>query len=171
MAANIEWIYNFEEKSKLFIWSHNVHISRIRLAYDNIGMELVNKYKEKYFALGFDFNKGSFLANERNNDGSYTLKKFEVNPLNRTFSKAIENFKYQCVYIPLNKFKEDTDSAAWLFKVWTCRSIGAVYRDDLETYFVAQLRLPKAFDGLIIVNQTQAVSPIDNNRQKYYNED
>lgn len=69
MAGNLIWINKLKPKNKIIIWAHNGHVSKgERCGFLNIicekamGNILKSKFGNKYYPIGFEFNKGSFMA-------------------------------------------------------------------------------------------------------------
>jgi erythromycin esterase len=70
MAEKVQWIYDYE-KSKgnntLFLAGHNGHIEKTsasKAGYTSMGQRLQEVFKEEYFAIGTDFYKNTFRAND-----------------------------------------------------------------------------------------------------------
>ena len=78
MAQNILWLLNREKSgAKVVVWAHNMHIEK--LTYPNFGSMgyYLNQYlKSKYYALGFEFYKGSFKT--RNYDLNNQSKNWDI---------------------------------------------------------------------------------------------
>jgi hypothetical protein len=73
MAANVDWILNefAPINEKAFLWAHNEHVmysnitnGRTGESFGTLGSMIRGIVHNKVYSIGFDFNRGSFIANE-----------------------------------------------------------------------------------------------------------
>lgn len=93
MAEKVQWILNYEQNmgyDTLFLSGHNGHIEKTSASlagYTSMGERLSQIFEEKYFAIGTEFYKSTFLCNDTSsgkrkefslkNDKSKLIKLFE----------------------------------------------------------------------------------------------
>jgi erythromycin esterase len=154
MAENIEWILDHEGKdSKMLIWAHNRHISKHDMW---MGRYLKKKYGDEYYAIGFDFNKGTFKAGDLKNPG--IKKDFTVNYTAKgTSGQVFSELNMPVFFIDIEKaVKTGTPSKVFFKEKITQRSIPAGFNTDKENEFFLSDALYHEYDGLIFVNNTTA---------------
>ncbi len=150
MAENISWTLDHEgPESKMLVWAHNAHISKIRGSIDYMGGHLKNLYKSEYYAIGFDFNAGSFRAG----------KVFTVgNAIKGSTGNIFSSFERPALFIDIAK-AVDTKSPAKSFfmKKIPQRMVGGLGFDPAkENDYYVNDPLYTEYDGLIFINTTSA---------------
>lgn len=55
-------MYSFSHEKMIAIWAHNGHVSNSKRISDGMGKYLKKEFNQKYFIVGVDFVKGSFVA-------------------------------------------------------------------------------------------------------------
>lgn len=164
MAENCEWIYNYENKNKMVIWAHNLHIAK-NITKDNnlpMGYYLNKKFSEDYYAMGFDFNKGDFRAynTETKKYGICTVP--EINS-----KKSVEYIFKQCssprFFLDFDSNKKIDVINGFLNERLDARSIGGSYnpKKQLDGKDGTDQKLVTMYDGLIFFNQTSAVEMLN----------
>ncbi|RYE30143.1 MAG: erythromycin esterase family protein [Sphingobacteriaceae bacterium] len=162
MAENIAWILEHEgPESKMMLWAHNYHVSKNEGINTNktMGSYLKKQYKDQYYVIGFDFNKGSFRAVDVK---SYKLKVFTVPEA----KKGSSGYFFSGLNMPL--FFIDMESAVKtgfpakniFTKSINQRSTGATFNMDWETKTYIKDPLYDYYDGLIFINKTTATTLI-----------
>ena len=71
MAQNVKWIFE-NENSKVFVWAHNLHISKLlqpdwelqKVGGKRMGSYLKDFFGSDFYNIGFVFNEGYFMANQ-----------------------------------------------------------------------------------------------------------
>jgi len=159
MAENIQWILNYEgADSKIMLWAHNRHIDKYGGSFSSLGTHLKTEYNDQYYAIGFDFNKGSFNAFDPK---SSTIKVFTV--LNSREGSSGDFFSrtgLPVFFIDIEKaVKTNSDLEKFFTKNIYQRNIGGGYdpsTDENKSYFNEPLS--KLYDGLIFVDKTSATT-------------
>lgn len=157
MAENIQWILNYEgADSKMMLWAHNQHINKYGLNFSNLGRHLKSFYSGQYYAIGFDFNKGSFNAFDPKTS---TIKAFTVlSSREGSSGNFFSGIGLPVFFIDIEKaVKTTSDLENFFTKNIYQRNIGAGYdpsKDESRSYFKEPLY--KLFDGLIFVDKTTA---------------
>jgi len=169
MAQNVKWIYEFEGKSKIFLWAHNGHVAKAPMAYRPMGEFLDKQYDSTYCSIGFDFNQGGFQAKEPIGE-DYQLKTFNVKPRKESLAFQLLKINYPISLLNLSAMKPADYQLKWLLNdVQTIRSIGALFYPESEGYFLADLKnLNQLFDALIFIDKTTPTVPIDDNLKTHY---
>ena len=157
MAENIQWILDHEgANSKIMIWAHNRHIDKFGGNFSNLGSHLKNLYNDQYYAIGFDFNSGSFNAFDTKTSGvkTFTVQFSKPGSSGRLF----DEIGLPVFFINMEELvKTNPDLKKFFSKNIYQRDIGAGYDpslDDNRSYF--NWPLYKLYDGLIFVDKTTA---------------
>jgi erythromycin esterase len=162
MAYNVGQIYEIE-KTKIVLWAHNGHVN-LRSSYNwlkSMGQYLRTSFGEKYYSIGFKFNKGTFLAVA----GAPSLVHKLVRRVFHKYSRVrIEAFTLPAS--PVNSFSRKLSATGIPAFMIDLRStsellfssrqiaydVGAVYmnrRRCLGSFIANQM-----FDGLIYIDET-----------------
>ena len=156
MAQNINWIYELE-KAPVFAWAHNAHIGKtpsFNKHVQRMGMFLNTLYGTAYYNIGFVFNQGSFLAycKETKKVQECSVFRYEKNTLTNELSRAgIDAF-----------FIDLTTSDNRLFrKSAKAYNIGGGFAQEYWNRCSPAIVAKKQFDGLIFINTTTCVVPIN----------
>jgi len=157
MAENAIAIKAGTANDKLIIWAHNGHVAKTAL-YGNpaMGAYLHNKYKDKYYVIATDMNKGyvrvrKFIAKNKPISNWQSIYYPEVNSI-----KAYEYFFKACKFknfiLDLNEAKQDPELDAFLTQEKEMRLIGA-----LSIPVNKKLSLANNFDMVIFFNETTSI--------------
>lgn len=173
MAENIKWILDNETPdSKMMIWAHNLHVAKgientnkLTTEYQQgnvkrMGSNLYDIYKDKMYVIGFEFGKGSFIANFKNKkngqmaNGKCTLKSVKSDSAAYIFSKVDSLFFIDFKSCEKNKYAKN-----FLSTPQNCHYVGAGFSSENDSYRSEILDV--RYDGLIFVNNTNSAEPID----------
>ena len=126
-----------------------------------MGAILKKLYHSDYFSVGFDFNKGGFLAVDITNPA---LKAFKVsNALNNSTGAYFSMLKIPQFFINIDAVVDDRKSLNYLFtKKIKQRSIGAGFNAAKENDYYVDEPICKEFNGLIFVNEITYSLPLEN---------
>ncbi|MES2274504.1 MAG: erythromycin esterase family protein [Bacteroidota bacterium] len=154
MAENVEWIANYMHHSKVMVWAHNGHINKTAGSdgYKRMGMYLANDLKDKYYAMGFDFNNGSmrsFDMKQRKNVAA-EMPKARPGSSGDVFAQCAEpnfilDFKSASADPLVNTFL-NTNIASVFY--------GAQYNGEAPHYVTH--KLAETFDAMIFIRDTHA---------------
>jgi erythromycin esterase len=160
MAENIKWILDYEgQDSKIMLWAHNEHLNKSDIWHKRMGYNLKQEYKEQYYVIGFDFNKGSFLA--------FDVKTFR--PTIFTVPDADEKssgYFFSTLNIPeffidMEKaVKENAAAKSFFTNRILQRSTGGTFDMSKEKDTYLKDPLYTYYDGLIFVNNTSAIKSL-----------
>jgi len=150
MAENVEWILDHEAPdSKMMIWAHNFHIGKT-----DMGSYLKKKYTNQYYAIGFDFNKGTFRAVDlidHRGLTNFTVGNAEPGSSGNIFSQ----FNIPAFFFDIEStVKTNSPAKSFFTKTLRHRSISAGYGDTWESNMYLPEPLYSYFDGLIFINDT-----------------
>ncbi|MFN3908288.1 MAG: erythromycin esterase family protein [Flavobacterium sp.] len=155
MFENLKWIVkNKANNGKVFIWAHNEHINfkgfgnySNRKIY-NLGKHLKAYYQNDYYAVGFDFEKGTL--------GGFTQQdqklKWQLYPINQafanTFAATLAKAKEEIFFIEITK--ENTES----FKFFNKRQLqlltgGLGYQPNRNNLYTK--KYAEMYDALIFI--------------------
>lgn len=174
MASTIQQIRTIEN-AKVFVWAHSEHIKKngtkgtYQPANKVMGSYLKSMFGEKYYAIGFLFHQGTFLAVKGHS--SLASRMFSRYILSQKFIKKLPAGCYvsgspkHSIASTMSKFNQPsffidlTNTHNEMFTTrQTAYSIGAVFMNknrSLQTFIPAQ-----CYDGLFFVNNTNASHPL-----------
>ena len=164
MADNLRRIASREPADTRFvIWAHNGHIQTSDSdGYQTLGYHLRRFYGKNYYALGLNFNRGSFQAREQKPQeaGKVMVKSWSVNV---AISDSIEWYEAQTgVQIFISDFRSQRQTAEiteWLNTPRPFRSIGSTYEPNFEATPYPPKTLNKEYDGLFFIDTTTGSRP------------
>ncbi|HEY6373721.1 MAG TPA: erythromycin esterase family protein [Candidatus Sulfotelmatobacter sp.] len=153
MAENVEWIADENPGAKIVLWAHNGHIA-YTAQYGPMGGYLHKKFGNQLVNFGFSFNEGSFRAVETGK----SLHDFRVGPAPEgSLDHELASAGLPLFALDLRQLPQKGPVAHWFAQPRDARSIGAVYgAGQPESWSVASLRWPQAFDVILFVNDTTA---------------
>jgi erythromycin esterase-like protein len=167
MADTLYLLVNYISKvksctAKIVVWAHNSHIGDARATekgkgYNeiNLGQRVKERSGNKSFLLGFMTNKGTVTA-ASNWDG--VVERKNLRPALR--GSYEHYFKHLGKDFIINL--RDHNLKAIIPETMLERAVGVLYRPKTEFishYFEADLL--KQFDGLIYLNETKALTPLE----------
>jgi erythromycin esterase len=150
MAANIGWIDSTQAGNRpLMVWAHNYHI-QIEKRLPNMGSRLRNRYQEKYYALGFFFNQGSYTATSvKSYRERYTLKfSFPEAPVG-TLSNVMKETKLNNAFIDFKQDHLSPSTYSWLLGRHRFWSAGYRGTATAQRLLLHKRKLSEDFDGLV----------------------
>jgi erythromycin esterase len=166
MAENIEWIYNYTGHKKIMVWAHNAHISKASgsMRVISMGENLANYFGAKYYAMGFDFDRGS-MRSYNLEQGKYEWPKLPEAGKIRGSSGAIFAKCRVPDFIIDTKSASEADPvvAEFLNKDVYSISIGLTYnsKGGLGQMFVKN-KLAQSYDAVIFIKDTTPVHNMNN---------
>ncbi len=183
MAENVETqLKMLGQKARMVVGGHNAHIqlgpfgdgvpSMKGLSLPAMGGHLRKRFGDAYYALGFDFYRGSFQALERGEKGRSTLQEFQMPPAAEGsvawyLKTAADGKGIQDFVVNLRGAPKTGPVAEWLVRPLSMTNLtGAFSRDRKREDSQAILRLREYFDGLLFVEQTTRARPTAGNTDK-----
>lgn len=167
MAANVDWVLNEIDPGpeKAFLWAHNAHVKYSDMteaktgkwAGSSLGKILKNQLNGKVYAIGLDFNQGSFIANEIK-QGIIGKRVWTVDQApENTFPYFLSKTNMEALFMDFHSFQNE-NVVSWL-KNKSVRShdIGGAYYPDSDSLF-RPYALLESFDGLIFINDTHEIT-------------
>jgi len=157
MAENIEWIYDFENKTKTILWAHNEHIinNNNKKEQKPIGYYLKEKFSNEYYSFGFGFYKGANCTYSR------TERKWVINiipavSIKKSTDAIFGKCKYPNFILDFKTVKNNELIRKFLKTDLYHRAIGATYYPEkvkLRNY--KKTKLFDSFDGIIFFRNTK----------------
>lgn len=152
-----------QEPAKIIIWAHNSHIGDARATEMsdrneiNLGQLVRERFHAASFHLGFSTHHGTVTASD-DWDGETLCK--TVNPgMAGSYEELFHKLKYKDFFLSLH----ENEALNKLLKISRLqRAIGVIYRPETELeshYFFT--KLPYQFDGIIHLDETKAIEPLD----------
>jgi erythromycin esterase len=168
MAENISWILDYESHDKIALWAHNTHVKQVMRENDwgtapPMGAHLDREYEDRYYALGFDFENGTFQALTDPNDDGYALRECSLeSPPDDSATNLFAAVDEPVCVLDFDAIADDAHLAEWFADERLIRTLGAIYYGENETdsHHACDV-LPDAFDGLIFVSETSRAIPLD----------
>ena len=161
MFENVEWIKMNHPNQKLILWAHDGHLTKEEYktaGYKPLGYLVKQKYKGKYYVIGFDFGRGTMKATDSKNG----LTTVVIDSLDKKMSsRYFETSKFKNYFIDLNsnRNKKDKNVEAFLNNQTDKWSVGAVYDFDKEKYSYAvdsAIVISKSFNAICYIDRTSA---------------
>ncbi|MFY0482783.1 erythromycin esterase family protein [Flavobacterium sp. PLA-1-15] len=154
MAEIVENLYK-EQQSKIFVWAHNGHINKTVVYKDktpSMGNLLHQKFKEDYYAMGFEFGVGKLMGydEEKKAFDYVTLEK----PLKNTNSEFFFDANRDVFFIDFAMASQEDVMKKFLSQKRDYIQIGG-YGLILKyvKYNYASERLNEMYDGLIYIKK------------------
>jgi len=168
MADTVAWMLDREGTDRAVLWAHNGHVNRAsnRSRSDgstapSMGYHLAERYGENYYAVGFDFGRGSFQALTETDDGYDLGERSLGDPPAGSFAAAMTATDEPLSFLDLRSV-DDEVLAAWLREPRRLRSVGAIhYGPDATDRHHDEFILADAYDGLLFVGETTRAIPLE----------
>jgi len=166
LADNLQWIVDFEAAlghSKVLMSAHNGHIEKTSAnaaGYKSMGQYLEEVYQDDYFAIGTDFVKNTFQAQ---NAGSGERKNYTIehhSALVDAFSDVQDNI----FYVDFEHAKKSKELANILSEAQRMGNIGDDFRPWYkltQMLYTIKMTPADAYDGIIIVQEATPTKIID----------
>lgn len=153
-----------DEPCKIVVWAHNSHVGDARATHQgergefNIGQLVKAKHGALSYALGFSTAVGTVTA-ASDWGGSAECKNIRP-PLKDSYELLFSEANYPAFFLLLGAAAETSEAPPLTSKLH--RAIGVIYKPETERqshYFYSILS--KQYDGIIHINETHAVRPLD----------
>lgn len=166
LAENLQWIVEFEATqghSKVLMSAHNGHIEKTSAnaaGYKSMGQYLEEMYQDDYFAIGTDFVKNTFQAQ---NAGSGERENYTIehhNALVDAFSDVQDNI----FYVDFEHAKKSNELANILSEAQRMGNIGDDFRPWYkltQMLYTIKMTPADAYDGIIIVQEATPTKIIE----------
>lgn len=158
MADNLEWaIKTYLPGQKAMLWAHNYHVSNSRQGelLDATGSHLTERFKEKYYPVGFSFYEGSFQA--RSQEGK--LEEWTVPAAPSDSIDAVMHRAGKPIFFS-DFGKAPGHVKAWLSTEHRTRTIGALYNPAFADRFLQPLAIGNIYRGMIFISKTTRARPL-----------
>jgi len=149
-------------EARIAVWAHNSHLGNAaatemgQRGEINIGQLVTERYPDKVLRIGFSTSRGTVTA-ASDWDGPAETKTVRE-PLPGSYEEIFAQLEKKRFYLDLRGTDAVTDI---LRDKRLQRAIGVIYRPETERishYFYASL--PRQFDFMIHIDETQAVRPL-----------
>ncbi|WP_373518892.1 erythromycin esterase family protein [Pricia sp.] len=163
MANNLFQILDIDEAvKKVVVWEHNVHvgIGEMETGEPNMGDEFRTKYGDAYYAMGFEFNEGSYQSRIVLPDNSLgDLKTNSVAPAPEGYlawylSKAMKGISFLDLRTPVSV----SSIEKWMNTPQTFRYFGWLRHDISLRKTIPRVR----YDGILFIEETSPTIPTSN---------
>lgn len=165
MAENIEHILQTEgPDARIVVWAHNGHISKNSWGggISSMGAHLQKLLGDKYYALGFAFNEGSFQSRmmDRESDNFGALIEFTVGPAPEgSAGWYLAKPGLELYVLDLRSSPEEGKIKDWLNAPHPFRFIGSGFSEINKDRYLAPTVLMDHFDGIVYFGKTTRARP------------
>jgi erythromycin esterase-like protein len=151
-----------EREPRLIVWAHNSHLGNAaatdmgRRGEINIGQLVTEKYGRDGLRVGFSTSRGTVTA-ATDWDTPAKTKTIRV-PLPGSYEELFSRLQKKSFYLDLTA---ENEAVEMLKEERLQRAIGVIYRPETERishYFHSSL--PRQFDFMIHIDETEAVTPL-----------
>lgn len=168
MAENVHWIRDHERSDRLALWAHNGHVTTgsgtfgAGTSAEPMGRHLKRTYGDRYYAVGFEFGRGSFRAAVPEADAAPAVgPRSMADPPGGSVPAVLAATGEPAGFLDLSSPPADPVVREWLDGDRRIHNVGAVYHDDDDGRNYATVVPDRAFDGLVFVAETEPTVPID----------
>jgi erythromycin esterase len=168
MAQNARWVFEREETDQLALWMHNLHLNRNRS--EDTGGFLNDWYGEDYYAIGMEFNRGSFQARRikeaSGNESGLEIgevQKFTVGPAPEdSLPGVLSKMGMQYAFVDLAAAGAESRLGAWLEEGPQRTILTSTFSPTLSPDRIRFAQEPIAgdFNGLLFVEEIQRARPL-----------
>lgn len=165
LAENLQWIVEYEATqghNKVLMSAHNGHIEKTSASmagYQSMGQYLNEHFKDQYFAIGTDFVKNTFQAQ----NGSGERKEYTVEHHNALVD-AFSDIDSNIFYVDFEAAKQSKELANILSKKQRMGNVGDDFRPWYkltQMLYTIKMTPEEAYDGLIVVQEATPTKIID----------
>lgn len=181
LADNVDWVLAHEPHDRIAVWAHNAHVKRATMDYDEadapvtqMGGHLAARHGEDYYALCFDFDRGSFQAIGDLRDAQRAASEGDADDDDRgrraftvdaapddSLAATLRDTDHSLAFLDVDAASEEPALADWLSDEHRLRSIGAVFDDGEEAEYFDAVDLRSEVDGVLFVAETSRARPLN----------
>jgi erythromycin esterase len=165
MFNNLQYLMNTVYKDKKFIlWAHNDHLSKNTskgeileqgkwtTSFNSLGERLHKQLKDQLYVVGLFMNQGESVA-------ITSMKPFQIKPRPvGSLEHTIMQSGYDNTFVDLSAHKQKDALNAWMFKPMYASEDGLTA--EVISSNVMRFVPKEQFDGIIVVNQVSAPTPV-----------
>ncbi len=164
-AENLLYLMEEMPGAKFVSWEHNDHVG---IGYPltgsrNMGSVLRDKLGNAYYAMGFEFNHGSYQTRLAMIDKSVgDLSKDTVPPApEKSLPWYLTRAKKGNFFLDLRVPEQNSVVEQWLTTPQIVRKIPWIHQDDESKNF-EKINIKSRYDGILFIDQTTSVRPTPN---------
>jgi erythromycin esterase len=168
MAENVAWLLDHEDADRIAVWAHNGHVRRGTFRGEDwerppktMGQHLTETFGDDYYALGFEFGRGSFQARpdpETTDDSG--VRTFSLGPPpDNSLPAVLAELDHSCYHLDVDSATDDETLRDWLTSECRLHNVGSVCYEDADSAYVP-VELGREFDGIVFVQETSRAVPI-----------
>ncbi|MGG0821381.1 erythromycin esterase family protein [Paenibacillus turicensis] len=170
MFNNLQYLMNTVYKDKKFIlWAHNDHLSKNTskgeileqgkwtTSFNSLGERLHNQLQDQLYVVGLFMNQGASVAIT-----SMTPFKIEPRPTG-SLEHTMMQSGYDNTFVDLSAHKQKDALNAWMFEPIYASEDGLTA--EVISSNVMRFVPKEQFDGIIVVNQVSAPTPLKENAE------
>jgi erythromycin esterase len=168
MAENARWALEYENAAKLALWMHNLHLNRNRGK--DTGWFLADWYGEDYYAIGMEFDHGSFQAREIE-ELAETESDLELGDVQaftvgqapeESLPGVLSKLEMEYAFVDLAAASDDDRLEPWLEDGPQRTILTSTYSPNIpeDRIRFAPEPITDDFDGLLFVEETDRARPL-----------
>jgi len=163
LFENVEWLTR-STVGRTIVWAHNEHVSmHPGRESDSMGSLLKREFRDDMFVIGTTFNKGRFQAAfsaQQTNADTSKLREFEVGEAKAgSLESLMARVGIPIFFIDFNKLPKEGPIHDWFSEERLVRSVGNSYNPEKPDAYYVSIVIPKHFDAMIFVNETERARP------------
>lgn len=160
MAENVLHIMEIEgTDTKIVLSAHNGHIYKALKAKE-FGYYLAKEFGEKYYSVGFDFNRGKIQGFDFIDDKVH-WKEYELEPAKKnTLGDVLLICQKDFMFLDLRQSKNNKSLPKWFYKNQTCGDILGCYGQKGCNKRYWKINIPESYDAIVFFKQTERANKI-----------
>lgn len=160
MAENVAHIMELEgADTKIVLSAHNGHIFKAPKAQE-FGHYLEKEFGEKYYAVGFDFNRGKIQGFDFTDDAVH-WKEYELTPAKRnTLGDILLQCRKDYMFLDLRQARNNSSLPKWFYKHQTCGDILGCYGQKGCNKRYWRINISESYDAIVFFKQTERANKI-----------
>jgi erythromycin esterase-like protein len=155
MAENVAHIMELEGKeTNVILSAHNGHVAKA-LHFKEFGYYLRQKFQEQYYAVGFDFNRGSLQGFDFEGE-QVRWKAYELKPAQKhSLGDVLLGCQKDLLFLDLRQAKNNRTLPKWFTKIQTCGDILGCYGQKGCNKRYWRINLAESYDAILFLKQTE----------------
>jgi len=174
MFENAKWIIENTKEyitEKVIIIGHNDHIQKGKninpIEDKQLGYWLKDKYKDKYYNIGFEFSRGTFNSMDIN------TRELKVYQVDKSISHDLAVRLFEQTTIPMFYLdlafasRESFNFKRFVSTINRYYAIGAIYDDKIDDFGIDQMIIEDMYNGIIYIKDSSSTTICEKHNGTY----